>query len=241
MSCQQAWCSGRRPALECLVFRPLAAYGYPVDENPKRSAPQAGIWKLLDTWSGRVALLAALVVGLGTVAGGVYGAWGWITSRFEDEPPPAKQSGELALHSFVPRMTLRAYLKNHPEIETAQYVDHLSSLGVQVRVTIHLVGFGEREVEIRVSDPRAGSLGASKAFEPPVDDFRGEVDHWAPYSRGGAQAYIELVDVEKILASVTTELFRVPTFECVPPECFPADREPRPPGKLLVPVLVETP
>jgi hypothetical protein len=138
-------------------------------------------------------------------------------------------------------MTLRTYLNNHPEIEKAQYLGKLSSLGVQVRVTIHLVGFGKRVVVIRVSDPRKGFLGAAKPFEPPVDDFRGEVDHWAPYGRGFAQAYIELVDAGRILASVTTPLFGEPTF-CGPPECFPSDR-PRPegPGKLLVPVVVESP
>lgn len=191
-------------------------------------------------------MLAALVVGVGTIAGGVYGTWDWITSRFEDEPPPAKQSGEIAPHSAVPGTTLKTYLKNHPTIERAPYIGFkLTSLGVQVRVTIHLVGFGRREVVIRVSDPRKGFLGAATPFEPPVDDFKGEVDHWAPYSEylttygtsWFAQAYIELVDGDTILDSFKTKQFSDPR----PQGCVGCPPLAAPPRKLLVPVVVASP
>lgn len=190
-------------------------------------------------------MLAALVVGLGTIAGGVYGAGGWITSRFEDEPPPAIQKGEIAPHSAVPGMYLKTYLKNHPGIDRAPYHGVKSnSLGVQVRVTIHLVGFGKRELVIRVSDPRKGFIGAASPFEPPVNDFQREVDNWAPYSTYEtsygtswfAQAYIELVDGNTILDSFKTKQFSDPR----PPGCVGCPTEAAPPRKLLAPVLVES-
>ena len=143
------------------------------------------------------------------------------------------QSGELSLHSSFPNLALSTYLENHPEAEQSEYSDEeLGSLGVQVRVTIHLIGFRDREVVIRVSDPRKGFLGAAKSFEPPTDDYRGEVDHWAPYGEEAAQAYIELVDQDNILASLTTKLFKTPSSD-FPPAA--------PPQELLPPLIVEEP
>lgn len=178
-------------------------------------------------------MLAGLVVTLATIGSGTYAAWGWITSPFKDEPRPSMQSGELSLHSYFPDLVLSTYLENHPEAEQSEYSDEeLGSLGVQVRVTIHLVGYRDREVLIRVSDPHNGFLGATTSFESPTDDYRGEVDHWAPYGEEAAQAYIELVDKDHILESLKTKLFEAPFF------AFPPGA---PPQELLPPLIVEQP
>jgi hypothetical protein len=187
-----------------------------------------------------------MVVGVGTIAGGVYGTWGWITSQFEDEPPPALQRGEIAPDSAEPGVSLKTYLENHPTIESAPYTGFkLTSLGVQIRVTIHVVGYGKREVVIRVSDPRKGFLGAATPFEPPADDFQGKVDHWAPYgehlTNSGtgwfAQAYMELVDGDTILDSFMTDRFDDPR----PRGCAGCPSLAAAPRTLLAPVIVESP
>lgn len=153
----------------------------------------------------------------------------WLTSPFSDEPVPSAQSGELSLDSSEPDMVLETYLENHPEVDASNYSnDELASLGVQVRLQVHLVGFGKREVLVLVSDPVNGFLGSEQAFEPPANDYEGEIDHWAPYGRKGARAFVEIRAGANILDSLKTRLFDPPQYAFPPPE---------PPPELLPPSI----
>jgi len=173
-----------------------------------------------------VSTLIAALVGIGTSADTI---WGWVASPFSDGPVPSTQSGELSLDSYESPMPLGAYLENHPEVNASNYSsDERGSLGVQVRLHVHLVGFGKKDVLVRVSDPLHGFLGSEQAFEPPANDYKGEVDHWAPYGEKGAKAFIEIVAGTSILDSFKTRLFDPPVYALPPPP---------PPTELLPPSI----
>lgn len=192
---------------------------------------------MLDTWGGRVAVLSTVVLAVGTLGSGIYAAWGWLRTPASSEILAVAQSGELTLHSYLKPVSLRRYLRTHPGVDGASLGGYKpGDRGVQVRLRAHVVGFRALDVVIRVSTPTRGPSAAVTSFKPTVDDFRGQIDHWAPYDPV-AQAYVELVSGATILDSFLTRIFREPPGIAQPPgpPPPPLPGEPPPPPAPLPP------